>query len=579
MELRQYGAILRRWLWFVALGTLLVGGVTYVISRNTTPVYQATATIFVDQASNVNESVYGTIIASERQAQTFAQLMLTRPVLDAVTARLGLSELKSDISVQPIQDTQLIRVDVEDTDKELATQIANTIPAIFVEQHTERQLQKFTGSRDSLDKEIRALSTNISQVQTKITELEAIQNRTSAQDADLSRFRDSLQQYRNSYANLVKSFEDLRLNEARATDTISIVEPAEVPKKPIRPRILLNTVLGLLVGMVLAIGGVLLIEYLDDTLKNPDDVVAALKLSTLGAIPRTRQDSADADADRQLVTFLNPKSPISEAYRILRTNIQFSSLDKPIRTLLVTSANPSEGKSTTASNLAAVMAQTGQKVVLIDTDLRRPVIHKVFNVPNNIGLTSALLTPPDPTTLAHLIQPTEIKNLSVLTSGPLPPNPSELLGSHRMGDLIEALKSVADIVIFDSPPALAVTDSAVLARQLDGVLLVVDSGETREPLARRAVEELSKVGAHILGVALNRLSPTNTDGYYYYYHHYYSDGEKGDGDKKARNTSGTGGGTADGGTPTAERVRRNGSSAWRSAARRLATMFPSNRSQ
>ena len=148
-----------------------------------------------------------------------------------------------------------------------------------------------------------------------------------------------------------------------------------------------------------------------------------------------------------------------------------------------------------------------------------------------------------------------------------------------MGDLIEALKSVADIVIFDSPPALAVTDSAVLARQLDGVLLVVASGETREPLARRTIDVLRKVGAHILGVALNRLSPTNTDGYYYYYHHYYSDGEKGDGDKKARNTSGTGGGTADGGTPTAERVRRNGSSAWRSAARRLATMFPSNRSQ
>lgn len=579
MELRQYGAILRRWLWFVLLGTVLVGGVTYVVSRNTTPVYQATSTIFVDQASNINESVYGTIIASERQAQTFAQLMLTRPVLDAVTARLGLVELKSDVSVQPIQDTQLIRVDVEDTDKELATQIANTIPEIFVEQHTERQLQKFKGSRDSLDKEIRALSTNISQVQTKISELEAITNRTSAQDADLSRFQDSLQQYRNSYANLVKSFEDLRLNEARATDTVSIVEPAEVPKKPIRPRVLLNTLLGLLVGMVLAVGGVLLIEYLDDTLKNPDDVVQALKLSTLGAIPRTRQDSGDPDAERQLVTFLNPKSPVSEAYRVLRTNIQFSSLDKPIRTLLVTSANPSEGKSTTASNLAAVMAQTGQRVVLIDTDLRRPVIHKVFNIPNNLGLTSALLTNPDAATVAHLIQPTQIKNLSVLTSGPLPPNPSELLGSHRMGALIEALNSIADIIIFDSPPVLAVTDSAVLARQLDGVLLVVDSGETREPLARRAAEEMSKVGAQILGVALNRLSPTNTDGYYYYYyHHYYGDGEKGDGDKKTRNSNGTGG-SGEGATPTQERVRRNGGWSLRSAARRLSAIFPSNRSQ
>ena len=575
MELRQYGAILRRWLWFVLLGTLLIGGMTYVISRNTTPVYLATATIFVDQATNVNESVYGTIIASERQAQTYAQLMLTRPVLDAVTARLGLPELTSVISVEPIQDTQLIRVDVEDTDKELATQIANTIPEVFVEQHTERQLQKFTGSRESLDKEIRSLSTNISQVQTKITELEAIQNRTSAQDADLSRFQDSLQQYRNSYANLVKSFEDLRLNEARATDTISTVEPAEVPKKPVRPRVLLNTVLGLLVGMVLAIGGVLLIEYLDDTLKNPDDVVQALKLSTLGAIPRTRQENGDTDAERQLVAFLNPKSPVSEAYRILRTNIQFSSLDKPIRTLLVTSANPSEGKSTTAANLAAIMAQTGQKVVLIDTDLRRPVIHKVFNVPNNLGLTSALLTPPDASTLPHLIQPTLIKNLSVLTSGPLPPNPSELLGSRRMADLIEVLKSVADIVIFDSPPALAVTDSAVLARQLDGVLLVIDSGETREPLARRAIQELTKVGAHILGVALNRLSPTTTDGYYYYYyHHYYGDTDKGDSEKQSRNTNGTGSSTGDGGTASEGRAPRSGKSTLPLPACRLPSIFP-----
>ncbi len=578
MELRQYGAMLRRWLWFVLLGTVLIGVVTYVISRNSTPIYQATASIFVDQATSVNESIYGTIIASERQAQTFAQLMLTRPVLDAVTARLGLVELKSDISVEPIQDTQLIRVDVEDPDRELATQIANTIPEIFIEQHSERQLQKFKGLRESLDKEIRSLSTNISQVQMKIAELEAIQTRTSAQEADLSRFRDSLLQYRNSYANLVKSFEDLRLNEARATDTISVVEPAEVPKKPIRPRVLLNTILGLLVGMVLSVGGVLVIEYLDDTLKTPDEVGATLQLTTLGAIPRTRQDNNDANGERQLVTFLNPKSPISEAYRILRTNLQFSSLDKPLHTLLVTSANPSEGKSTTAANLAIVIAQTGQKVVLVDTDLRRPVIHKVFDVPNNVGLTSALLTAPDASSLPQMIQPTQIKNLSVLVSGPLPPNPSELLGSQRMRDLIETLCNVADVVIFDSPPALAVTDAAVLARQLDGVLLVIDSGETREPLARRASEELRKVNAHILGVALNRLSPATTDGYYYY-HHYYSDRE-GDGDKKQRSTNGRGpsDGSSDGAAAPPGQERRNGAGSLRSAARRLGAIFPSGRS-
>lgn len=571
MELRQYTSILRRWAWLIVLGTVLVGAITYVISRNMTSVYRASATVFVDQATNTNESSYGIIIASERLAQTYAQLMLTRPVVDAVAAQLNVTELKSDVNVEPLQDTQLIQVDVEDSDRELATRIANTLPAVFIQQHNERQLQKFKESRESLDKEIRSLSTNISQVQTKIAELEASNNRTAAQDADLARLRDNLQQYRTSYANLLQSFENLRLTEARSSDTITIVEPAEVPRLPIRPRVLLNTLLGLMVGLILSVGAVLLIEYLDDTIKNPDDVTRAVGVSTLGAIPRSRGDTPNgSEEERPLVTHLSPKAPTSEAYRVLRTNIQFSSLDRPIRTLLVTSANPGEGKSTTASNLAAVMAQTGQQVVLVDTDLRRPVIHRVFGVPNAAGLTTALLVKPDQETLENLLQPTQVKGLRVLTSGPLPPNPSELLGSHRMSELIESLTTVADLVIFDSPPVLAVTDAAVLSRQLDGVVLVVDTGETREPLARRAVEELTKVGGRVLGVTLNRLSPNNSGGYYYtYYHHYYTDGDGKD----------SSGGPGDGGTPPTRRVRRETPGTLRSAARRLGALFPISRSE
>ena len=254
-----------------------------------------------------------------------------------------------------------------------------------------------------------------------------------------------------------------------------IAKPAVVPLSPVRPRTMTNVLLAMIVGGMLAVGAAFLVEYLDDTVKSPDDVTRVTGLSTLGAIARLKDA---AGTQRQLISWVQTKAPETEAYRTLRTNIQFSSVDKPIRTLLVTSSGPGEGKSTTAANLAVVMAQTGQKVILVDTDLRRPVIHKTFGVPNNVGITTTLLAGQD-VDLATYLQPTEIENLSVLTSGPIPPNPSELLGSHRMGHVIEQLSQAADLVIFDTPPVLVVTDASVLGRQVDGVLLVADAGGTR----------------------------------------------------------------------------------------------------
>jgi capsular exopolysaccharide synthesis family protein len=205
---------------------------------------------------------------------------------------------------------------------------------------------------------------------------------------------------------------------------------------------------------------------------------------------------------------------------MLRTNLQFSTVDRPFKTLLITSANPTEGKSTTLANLAVVMAQAGLSVIAVDSDLRRPLLHKIFRLPNAEGLTNALLhSNPEPD--AYL-QATDVENLQVLTTGPLPPNPAELLGSERMKGLVAHLKGKADILLFDSPPSLAVADAAILAAQLDGVLLVVDAGSTRRELVTRAVEGLNKIGANLLGVALNRLS-SRGGGYYYYYYHYYSE--------------------------------------------------------
>ena len=203
---------------------------------------------------------------------------------------------------------------------------------------------------------------------------------------------------------------------------------------------------------------------------------------------------------QNLVTVANPRSPISEAYRVLRTNIQFSSLDRRVRALLITSTSPEEGKSTVLVNLAVTFAQAGNRVVVVDADLRRPSLHKFFGLPNQSGLTTAVL---DEEGGAIDIRDTPIANLRVLTSGPLPPNPAELLGSQRMDRLTEALRAEADYLLFDSPPIVAVTDAAVLGRRLDGVLLVIDAGRTKRDHARRAKLLLEKVNAHVLGAVLN----------------------------------------------------------------------------
>ncbi len=219
--------------------------------------------------------------------------------------------------------------------------------------------------------------------------------------------------------------------------------------------------------------------------------------------------------DRQstLITITNPRSPISEAYRTLRTNLEFSSLDKAIRSMVVTSAAPEEGKSTTLANLAVTIAQAGKKVILVDCDLRRPSLNQIFNARGAPGFTDmmrddALMSKPP-------LQDTSVANLRLLASGTLPPNPSELLASRRMGEVIAALQALADMVLFDAPPIVAVTDAAVLASKVDAVLLVVSAGKTKREHAKKATALLQKVNAHLIGTVLNNVK--GEAGMYQYY--------------------------------------------------------------
>lgn len=214
-----------------------------------------------------------------------------------------------------------------------------------------------------------------------------------------------------------------------------------------------------------------------------------------------------------LITISNPRSPVAEAFRTLRTNLEFSNLDKSLRSILVTSASAEEGKSTTLANLAVTIAQSGKRVVLVDADLRRPTQHTIFGLKSIPGLTdmvrddSLLANPPT--------QDTGVQNLKVLTSGQQPPNPAEILGSKRLSEILAALLENADMVLFDAPPLLAVTDAAVLASRVDGVLLVVSAGKTKRENARKAQSQLEKINARVIGAVLNNASPDSGAQYYY----------------------------------------------------------------
>lgn len=216
---------------------------------------------------------------------------------------------------------------------------------------------------------------------------------------------------------------------------------------------------------------------------------------------------------RSLITHINPKSPISEQYRTIRTNIQFSSIDKEFKTLMVTSSGPGEGKSTTVANLAVVLAQQGKRVLLIDGDLRKPTVHYTFKVSNIYGVTNVLTRQ---TTLKETVVTTTIPDVDVLPSGPVPPNPSELIDSKSMTNLIDEARALYDYVLFDTPPIMAVTDAQLLAHRVDGVILVISSGKTEIEAAVKSKELLENANAKILGTVLNAKEMKNENYYYYY---------------------------------------------------------------
>lgn len=293
---------------------------------------------------------------------------------------------------------------------------------------------------------------------------------------------------------------------------ISILAAAPVPGYPRDTNLPQNLFLAALAGLVVGVGGVLVLEYLDNTIRDRDDARRELNLATLGVISRFKDVNRPEDA---LMMLKQPRAPVAEAYRILRTNLRFSGIENPGGLLLVTSANPGEGKTTTCGNLAIALAQAGKRVLLVDADLRRPYLHKLFGKSNNVGLSYLFLEQDAP--LETVLQDTAVPGLQLVTTGELPPNPSELLESKRMTQILAKFREHADIVILDSPPVLAVADASILGSLCSGTVLVIDAGHTRRDSARQAVENLHATNTLVLGVILNKLDQKRGSGYASYY--------------------------------------------------------------
>lgn len=351
-----------------------------------------------------------------------------------------------------------------------------------------------------------------------------------------SQMQSTLELYRQIYLQLLSNLENVKLAKMQNTPNVSQLERAEVPLMSISPRPLRTALLGATVGLILCVGGIFLISYLDTTIKTPEDVERELGLTVLGFIAdmETKEEQAGAYVAR------NPRTPIAEAFRSLRTNLSYTGVDKPLRSLLVTSTGPGEGKTTVSVNLSVVIAQSGKKVVLIDADLRCPAVHRFLNAPNRTGLFNLFREGITPESVCYNNLP--VKNMSVITSGSIPPNPAELLGSSKMSSILEGVQEMADLIILDCPPAL-VTDAQVLAAKVDGILLVVQPGKTRADAVKSAMDQFNRVGTKVVGVVLNRI-PKNRSYYYggyryyspYYYRGYRYDNNEGSQAVKNRST-------------------------------------------
>jgi len=490
--------------------TAIAAVIGNIISRQQTPVYQATTTVLVGESIRSTHVDRVDIQVSEALVQTYVEIAQRQPVLQGVVAALNLDQswqaLYKQVQVTQIENTQLIEIVVEADSAEMARMIADEIVnqlILLSPTNSENRDNEFINAFNR--EQIISLQERIANGQNRLVEIETAMSKSISEIelADLQREKATLQglivEWERNYTEL------LILTEPKRDPTqLTVIESAHSNNNQIRPRIQLNTILSGSLGMIVALGLIFLLDFLDDTYKSLSDFSQFEEVNILGSIRRIKGKKLSD----KIVAQMHPHSPIAESYRIIRSRIRFKPVDKPTKSIMVTSSMPEEGKSMTAANLAVVFAQANHKTVIVDADLRHPMLHKVFDVSNETGLGDMLTS--SEIKIEECLRDTSVNNLQILTSGGPLLDPSERLGSDRMAEILKELKNIAEIVIFDSPPVLVFADAIVLSPRMDGVITVIQAGKSKRGAITQTLFDLQNANANLLGSIFNQSPKSDT---------------------------------------------------------------------
>jgi capsular exopolysaccharide synthesis family protein len=490
----------------IIVTTVVVTAVAVGASLLMTPLYQGQATIMLSLQNTGTAllgapQLYRTDMALQRDVQTQVNVMrsavILRRVIDSMQLSLNPTELAKKVTVKFDGETNIVTIEVTDKSADHAAKIANAIAKSYVSWSQEQQRSSIGAAVVDVEKRLVAAEKQIADVQTAIN----AGDRSGTRQAELDAAK-------SLYKTLSDNVETLKINEQLSSGYGSILSTASPDPVPVSPKPVRNGALGLVLGLLLGLGIALVVETLDNTIKSAEEIKELYDAPVLCSIPIEVQKGTL----ERLSVIDSPGGPTAEAYRVLRNNLGFINFEHDIKTVLVTSAMPSEGKSTVAANLATVLARAGKSVVLVSCDFHQPGSARFFHVDNRFGLSDVLRG--TMTVQGVMERPKDIENIAVIPAGNKPPNPSELLGSAAMEEMIATLRESVDWVILDTAPLLVVADAAAAARWVDGVLVVAQANSSTRDAARQSREQLENVGARILGVAFWGIEDTTVRGGY-----------------------------------------------------------------
>jgi capsular exopolysaccharide synthesis family protein len=506
VKVRYLWPALRRWWWVPALAALVAGTTGYGVSSQLPKVYEGRARLQVTPAQVSQRSPdYNTVLGAEELTRTYAEMLRTRTVIGPALGATGIRQQYEDalprITVTALRDTQLIEIRARADDSRVASELTNALADTFVQQIRADQAMRFAASKQALGQRLDQLAVAVAARGELVTVLRT-QPASAERDAELAQAESELAQVQPSYAAASQSYQDVMLAEVRDRDLLDIVERATPALSPVEPKVPLIVALAALAGLVMALGIVTLMEGLDDSVSSAERLRSAADLPRLGSLALLPPDTGFAPDARPDIA--KPHAHATELFRSLLVRLRFE-LEEGYRlqVLLVTGCEAGAGTTTVATGLARTAAHAGQRVVLVDADLRPRSRNQWCELPTDVGLASVLANTRLSAPRALFRSP--VPGLWLLPSGPPPPDPTLLLASPRAAEQLRKLREVAELIVIDAAPTLAMNDAALLAPHADATLLVVDARRTHAHEVRRAATLLRETGAHLVGAMLNRV--------------------------------------------------------------------------